>query len=373
MKEDRYDVIIAGGSFAGLVVAKYITTGRKLILEQQNELGAKQRSTCGAPVHWIKKLGADKSILKIFDKIILHSTKDNKVVVELEEPYCTIDYKKFCQSVSSRLKDTKIKTGEKVIGVKNNKLVAIFTKKGLHTGKIAVDCTGWRAILASIMQRGFSKISARIAGIETEIDYDDTDSIHMYFGSKYIPGGYAWIFPTSEDKARIGLGSMQPLNLIKYHRRFLNHLGIEAGNYEFHGGIIPCSGLRRPVVENVFVVGDAAGQVLPLSAEGIRKTFDYARICGELITKVVENELRLSQALARYEQAVHKDKKFYDNMHFIQKLVYRAPDWAFDNAIKKLGKNRELTQRLLRIYLGNSLTHSKTILMAGLLRLSLGR
>jgi digeranylgeranylglycerophospholipid reductase len=371
MKENKYDVIIAGGSFAGLVVAKYITTGRKLIFEQQNEIGARQRSTCGAPVHWIKKLGANKSILKTFDKIILHSTKD-RVVVELEKPYCTIDYKKFCQSVSSRLKNTEIKTGEKVIGVKNNKLVAISTKKGLSTGKIAVDCTGWRAILASTMEKGFSEMSARIAGIETEVNYEDTNSIHMYFGSRYIPGGYAWIFPISEDTARIGLGSMRPLNLLRFHRRFLNHLGIEAGNYDFHGGIIPCAGLRRPVVGGVFVVGDAAGQVLPLSAEGIRKTFDYARICGELITKVLKNELRLSQALERYEQAVYKDKKFYDNMLFIQRLVYRAPDWVFDNAIKRLGKNRELTHKLLRLYMNSSLTHPKTVLVAGLIRLSLG-
>ena len=324
-------------------------------------------------MNWIKKLGADNSILKTFHRVILHSTKGHEAVIELEEPYCTIDYRKFCQSISSRLKDTEIRTGERIVGVKNrDNMLTATTQNETYTGRAAVDCTGWRAVLANSIRRGFSKIMLRIAGIESEVPYNDTNAIHMYFGSRFIPGGYAWIFPTSRDTARIGLGSMRPLNLLRFHKEFLNHLGIEEMDNDSHGGLIPCAGLREPVVGRLFLVGDAAGQVLPLSAEGIRKTFEYAEICGELITDVLENRLELNQALKRYKQAVYKDEKFYDNMFFIQKLVYKAPDWAFDNAIKKLANDKKLTQRLLRLYMSDGLTHSKAALIAGLIRLSLG-
>ncbi len=372
MKENTYDVIIAGGSFAGLAVANYIPEGRKLILEQQEELGAKQRSTCGAPVHWIKELGAEKSILKTFDTAVLHSGKGSTAVVELEKPYCTIDYRVFCQSLAAKLRNTEIMTGTRVTGVEGNGAVKVLTEGDAYTGRVAVDCTGWRAVLASTMRPGFSKLRWRIAGIETEARYDDTDSIHMYFGSGFIPGGYAWVFPTSKDTARVGLGSMRPLNLLRFHKEFLKYLGIGAGDRDIHGGLIPCSGLRNPVVGEVFIVGDAAGQVLPISAEGIRKAFDYAKICGELVNRVLNHELELQQALALYEGAVNRERRFYDNMYFIQRLVYRAPDWVLDNAIKKLSKDKKLTQELLKVYMSNGLTYSRAIILAGLLRLSLG-
>jgi flavin-dependent dehydrogenase len=372
MKEDSYDVVIAGGSFAGLAVANYISEGRKLLLEQERELGAKQRSTCGAPVHWIKELEAGKSILKTFDIVTLHSGKGHEAVVELEKPYCTIDYGVFCQSLASKLENTEILTGARVIDVKNRGPITVSTDESLYTGRVVVDCTGWRAVLARALRPGFSKNQGRIAGIETEAPYDDTGSIHLYFGSRFIPGGYAWVFPTSRSTARVGLGSMRPRHLIRFHKEFLKYLGIDAGGHDFHGGLIPCSGLRSPVVEEVFLVGDAAGQVLPVSAEGIRKTFDYAKICGGLINRVLNQELELHQALASYEEAANRERRFYDTMHFIQGLVYRAPDWVFDNAIKKLGRDRELTQKLLDLYMSNGLAHPRAVILAGLLRLSLG-
>lgn len=352
------DAIIVGGSFAGLTTAYFTGAENLLILEKEKELGARQRSTCGAQVEWIEKLGAKKSILKKFDNIALHSPNGSEVQIDLPKPYCTIDYKVFCDSLSSQLKNAEIRTGTKVTGFENGRHKKILGDKEEYSSNILVDASGRGAVLASKLKPGYSDISGRAAGIETEVEYD-SDSIHLYFGKKLAPGGYAWVFPTSNGMARVGIGSFRKINLLDYNKKFLDFLAIQNGHSRYHGGAIPCSGLRDPVVQDIFVVGDAAGQALPASAEGIRKAFVYGKLSGDLISKILNGELELHRALEIYKSEVLMDRRFYDNLLLVQNIAYRAPDWAWDKAIMKASQDDAVTQVLLKAYLEEDFNHVK--------------
>ncbi len=359
---DRYDVIIVGGSFAGLSTAYFTEADKILILEKMKQLGERQKSTCCTSVEWIERLGCENSILKTFDTVTFHSPKDNEATIPLPETFATLDYQVFCQTLAIKLKNTEIRTGEAVTGVELGPAKKVITPKAEYECEILVDCSGWRAVIANKLWSGRYFDNKKLAyGIEVETPYSgDTSTIHIYYGKGYIPDGYGWIFPTSKDRARIGVGRYKGKDLNVYMKRFLDYLGVESGASKPHGGVLPCQGLRAPVVGDVFVVGDASGTILPLTGEGIRKSLEYGEICGKAITKVLKDELKLNQGLDLYHEMVMNSERFYNDLSFTQNLLTSVPDWAREKIIsdiKKIGEGE--TNRFLNAYFNDAIRPSK--------------
>lgn len=98
-----YDVIIAGASFAGLAVASELKGD--ILLLNKKEIGTEQTSACGTFYNVIEELNCKDSILQTFDRLVFNCPA--KEEVKLIEPLCTIDYEKFCQTMSKRLKQRK--------------------------------------------------------------------------------------------------------------------------------------------------------------------------------------------------------------------------------------------------------------------------
>jgi digeranylgeranylglycerophospholipid reductase len=368
MEGREFDVIIAGGSFAGLTTAFFTEAERILILEKEEELGARQRSTCGTLVEWVERLGAGKSILRRFDTLTFHSPGGYEVQVPMSVPYCTIDYRVFCRAIASRLKNVEIKTGTRVTGAGQGSPKRVYCGDRAYSSEILVDASGWRAAVARGLRPGHVTSPPIGRGIETEAEYEDDGSIHIYFGRRLIPGGYAWVFPISRDVARVGLGSFKRLNLLEYNKRFMDFLGIKDYKSGHHGGVIPSTGLRDPVVGGAFMVGDSGGQVIPGSGEGIRKALDYGEVCGRLISKVLAKELDLQEALGIYRDEVMKAKGFFDTGLFIQSTAFRAPDWAWDRAIRKMARHSTLPQRIFRAYFEGDVSYTRFEMVVGALR-----
>ncbi len=342
---EEYDAIIVGASFAGLATASFTRGDKLLVLEKEARLGARQRFTCAAPVSWVKRLGAAGSIRGVMDTLVVHSPFGMEITVPLPERYCTLDYAAFCSLVAERL-DAEIKTGAEVTGVVTGRRLKLSTPAGVYSAEVVVDASGWRAAVVSGLKGDYSA-PPPARGVETEAEYD-AKKVHIYLGSRIIPGGYAWVFPLENGRARVGLGSLKKVNLPELNRSFLEYLGIERyGSH--HGGVIPCSGLREPVVGGIFAVGDAGGQVLPGTAEGIRKAFEYAELCGGLISRVINGELPLEEAQEIYRRGVLSSRKFYDTMLAIQKVAYRLPDRVVEDVLSRVAR-RHLINAIVNAY-----------------------
>ncbi|MEE8168855.1 MAG: NAD(P)/FAD-dependent oxidoreductase [Candidatus Hydrothermarchaeales archaeon] len=357
----EHDVVIIGASFAGLATAYFIKEGRKLILEKQEELGKVQRSTCGTSAAWVEKLGCGNSILATFDHVTMHSSSGHRVKAQLPETFCTVDYKEFCSSLASGLKDTKISTGEKVLEVRGEGPSEVITTNDKYFANILVDCSGWSAI--SQADGGHVGLVERMAqGMEAETGFDDDyDSFHIYYGKRFIPHGYGWAFPIGGGKARVGVGSFHGNETAAFFKGFIETLGLQVNGLKPHGGPLPLFGLKQPQDNGVFYVGDSLWQVLPLSGEGIRKTFQYAETCGKLITEVQKGDLRKKEALERYNGEVFKARTFYDNMYFLQKLAIRTPDFVRNIIIKALSRSDGARLKgFLELYLNDGITHSRS-------------
>jgi flavin-dependent dehydrogenase len=120
----------------------------------------------------------------------------------------------------------------------------------------------------------------------------------MYFGI-IAPGGYAWVIP-KEDGANVGLGYSRLFTdktLHDFWVPFKNMLGHETGH--LNGKMVPMSGpISRTVVGDALVVGDAAGQVMPVNGGGI----PIAMICGRIAGEAAANRVRKGTDLEEYER-----------------------------------------------------------------------
>lgn len=313
----RYDAIIAGASFAGLGVVRALR-GNVLLIDRKSEVGAIQRSTCCTFLHTLKKLGCEKSILQIANTVILR-IGSKKIVYKLEHPFATIDYKKFCQILHQKNEAQFLQA--KVYGIREN---TVITDKGSFQSNCIVDATGWQAVLASSAKKDFAPKNGKSFGLETAPFYQNR-AIEIWFNPKMMSKGVTWIFPCLE-KSRFGIGSYLGKTSIKQGlETFLKKFDLKISE-DLHGGFFT-NKFREPTVENIFVVGGAAGQCLPLCGEGIRPSLYFAEKCGEIIQSIIDREKTLNQGLKEYQEFVMRHKKYYVFLSRLQKTFTAIPNF----------------------------------------------
>lgn len=117
------------------------------------------------------------------------------------------------------------------------------------------------------------------------VEHEDIDRevLEFYFGDRYTPRGYAWVFPKAKGLANVGVGLLPTKGLTptKALEGFMA-MRVKGGRSKaFMAGCVP---LTHPVKEsvrgNVLLVGDAARQVIPLTGAGVANAFVAGRIAG---------------------------------------------------------------------------------------------
>ncbi|NOZ64563.1 MAG: hypothetical protein GXO71_06500 [Caldiserica bacterium] len=261
MKE--YQVIIAGASFAGLSVASQLEG--KVLLIDSADIGKRQISACGAPLDVIEGIGCKDSVLQVSHLFSLH-VNGKEVNFYFKRPYCTFDYFQFCSQLYSKTNAQFLKAT--VQKVERNRLFVVHTSRGKFASRILVDATGWRACIAEYLKPGYVHRDMLSFGIETEVPYRES-KFRFFYQPEFIKDGVSWIFPCGEF-SRFGVASY------KGERRLLSKLNAFLQEYHLkrekvHGGFF-CYSLKKPVVDNVFIVGCAQGRgkhfLLPVRVSG---------------------------------------------------------------------------------------------------------
>jgi digeranylgeranylglycerophospholipid reductase len=159
--------------------------------------------------------------------------------------------------------------------------------------KLVIDASGFSSFIAKKL--GYVTEWQRYgAGAEYECYCDNVDesTLTLMVGSIYSEAGYAWVFPLSKNRVRIGVGIGKPnshvdpigkLNgLLADRVNPLGNMG-KIQPLEFHFGLIPNQGLRtRSTYEGLIMVGDTVGQANPLVLEGIRYAIEFGRLAGKV-------------------------------------------------------------------------------------------
>jgi len=337
-----YDVIITGGSFAGLAAAQVLRDHRVLVVAR-HPIGTHQSSACATPLSTARAVGAEEAILEVHDALVLH-TAGHEIRFGLEHPYATFGYQQFCRAMVAHT-DAEICVA-RATGYNGNR---VTTDAGDFSATYVIDATGSAAALSG----GFRarQQSGRVAyGLETELPFrpDISPGLHFYFDRRYVHWGYAWAFPCGRT-TRLGVGSFCKSKKLQ---RGLARLAAEFGQSvgAVHGGILSL-GFHEPVIGDLFVVGDAAGQCLPLTGEGIRTAIYHGLHCGRTIRGALRGTFTPNEARALYRNLVLSHRHIHRRLWLGQRgVAWIPPIWlaAAARASTRLGLDRWLMDTYLQ-------------------------
>ncbi len=143
------------------------------------------------------------------------------------------------------------------------------------------------------------------------LDLEDPSVNEFWMGENYAPGGYAWVFPKGREVANVGLGvrvkhTKPPIEYLKdfvaQDPRFRNAKILSKG-----GGICPVSGtLDRVVADGLMLVGDAAGQLIPMTGAGIHSAIEAGKMAGRVAAEAVKEGDVSARRLSAYRTEFDK-------------------------------------------------------------------
>ena len=329
-----FDVIVAGASFAGLAVARTLR-GRILLLDHQ-PIGEGVTSACAAPVRTVAAMGAEASILQVHEDLVIH-TPGGSTRWPLPEPFCTFDYRAFCRESAAGC-GAEFRQAA-VRGWEGNR---VQTSVGTFEGRMLVDATGPRAALA-----GHGRPRYVAFGVESEIPRPVDPGLHFHFVPE-IRDGYAWAFPAGAG-TRFGVLSYRGrTKLLPALRQFMARFAAQPA--DMHGGYL-ATGWPSGVVDGVFTVGDAAGQCLPFSGEGIRTAVLAGMHCGALLQQVLDGAISEEKAQASYRAFVAADRRRYRGLLAANFLLLGLPQRWLGRAARLLA-HRGLRRWFFAHYFG---------------------
>jgi len=196
-----------------------------------------------------------------------------------------------------------IREGDEIVGVR-----AFDNDGSLEVkSKVVIGADGHASIvrIRSGFRRWFPDVipcaQYRLGGLELE----NPETSEFFMGRRIAPGGYAWIFPKSSEVANVGLGVRRyndgpPSDYLKKFVESDPRLK-DAEVLLVNGGLCPVSGTIARIVDNgVMLVGDAAGQLIPLTGAGIQTGVEAGKMAGEVAAEAVEEGDTSAEKLQRY-------------------------------------------------------------------------
>ena len=346
MDFEKYDVVIVGGGPAGCITGEHIKHGKVLIIEEHQEIGVPLQCAGLVSKKGVEELGNPKGCVNTVRGAHIYS-KNNQITVGNEEIRAYVFERKIMDKdiairtlknknvhlllkthgellVDGKLKDNKLinnilgdkKLRNKILdlnflknGNYNNDIYGLsikhFNKEHNIFPKIIIGADGARSCLGKS-----AKIPMKreiLSGVQIEmanVSNIDDDFVYVFYDKNYCKDFFIWIIPMGKDRARVGLCDSENtysklLNFI-YNHPVASEILKNAIPIEFSVGALPIGYLKTTVKNNLMLVGDAAGQVKPLSGGGLYYGAKSAKICGKIADEYLTNDYNLNY-LKNYE------------------------------------------------------------------------
>ena len=324
MEKLDFDIVVVGGGPAGASAARVAAENEctVAVVEKEKEIAETVRTSGVTWISDIKKFGIPEDCYNPIKKFSFCSPKNSVTISDNVAKAAVLDVRKTYRFLANRAQSSgaRIFTSTNVSEVLKNsdgKCVGVIAKsKEKHiqfNAKIVIDASGFASVVAKELGHveQWKKFGVG-AEFEVKTEKLEYDNWWLMVGQEYSPAGYAWIFPTSKNTARIGVGIGKPDSdvdpTIRLNELIDNKIGPikdlgKIEKIEFHYGLIPNEGLtRKTVYDNLILVGDSAGQANPLVLEGIRYAIRFGEVAGKVAAAAIKNEDTSEASLMPYEK-----------------------------------------------------------------------
>ncbi|HEY6380150.1 MAG TPA: NAD(P)/FAD-dependent oxidoreductase [Candidatus Dormibacteraeota bacterium] len=353
-----YDVAVAGGGPAGLAAARAAARGGAsvVVLEREPAFGIPTRTSGGSFISPLRALGVpDRLWAPMHEVRFVGPTTEAVFHFDVPE-VCVLDVRALYQwlATEAAAAGAELQLRTTVSGLRReNGGVTLFVRRGGGGGgpdtcsaRFAVDSTGTAAVLAGAT--GLHPPYRR-RGVGAELDLAapafPADVCVLAMGKALAPSGYAWAFPYSPGRVRLGVGVMRPDSdadpraLLERARCLpaLRALLEDAQPIELHAGVIPAEPLRARVVSGgVVCCGDAASHASTLVGEGIRFAIGAGEAAGGALAEAVRRGDE--RPLASYERSWRRRHgRSFAIAYRINRRLATFDDDHWDRAVATLG------------------------------------
>lgn len=328
-----YDLAIIGASFAGLVAARSAALRglNVIIIEAKSDPGARIHTTGIVVREAAETVDIPHFVTKRIRGIRLYAPSFKHM--DLFAPgyaFLTTDM----AALMRWLADEATRAGAKLLC--NTRFTSARRENGLiHletpaiSARYLLGCDGAKSQVAHAF--GLGKNTKFLIGLEAEykgLDAVDPRLLHCFLDSAIAPGYIAWAAP-GPAVTQIGLatkGDAKPaLQKFIEKSEHLFHYS-KAEIVERRSGVIPCGGLVRPYAcDGVMLIGDSAGLVSPLTAGGIKLSFEFGRKAAHAVADHLLNggptpETVLDGDLPR----------FHIKSRLREALNFGPPNWMYE-------------------------------------------
>jgi digeranylgeranylglycerophospholipid reductase len=364
--ERDYDIIVAGGGLAGMIVASsaahYSKQSLRILIIDRNNLSSLGKKTlsgwiCGDAVgkntveYMSSRIGIEWKYPEIEHPVkgVIAYSPDHQTAISFDGEGYILNRKLLPQKQMNDAVKAGIEIRDQItlraLMVDNNSVIGVegedTFKKSLFkkTAKIVVDCTGVTSVLRnslaikSYIQRRIDRDDLEATGryiynfdvADQDNTFFDPDYCIIHLDQKLAPGGYGWVFPKGKDKANIGLGVQQ-----KAFERRNKQMGIHIDLKKLIDEYVEVNpvianpkiadsemdegngwgtwqvSVRRQndcmVANGYMLVGDAAWMPKPLDAGGIGPAIIAATIAGKDAVDAIEAEDVTERGLWKYNK-----------------------------------------------------------------------
>jgi flavin-dependent dehydrogenase len=388
-----YDIIVAGGGLAGMIVASsaafYSKQSLKILVVDRNpspQLGKKTISgwVCGDAVgknsvdYMTSRIGIKWQNPEIEHPVkgVIAFSPDHETSISFDGEGYILNRKVLPQKqlndalnvgieIKYNLALRNVMTeNDRVIGIEGEDLQTKSAFK--KTCKVVVDCTGVTSVLRTNLpitthiQRKINRDDLEATGryiynFENQSEdntYFDPDYCLIHLDQNIAPGGYAWVFPKGKNKVNIGLGVQQ--KAMEEHNRKQGErkdLKTKIDDYVKLNPVIKNPqmadgesddgnswgtwqvSVRRQndclAANGYILVGDSAWMPKPLDAGGIGPAIIAATIAGKTVVESIQANDFSEESLWKY------------NLEFVEAYGYKTAGLeVFRRLLQKLSNDQ---------------------------------
>ena len=330
----NYDVVIAGGSVAGLLCAREIASNRfsVLVIEEDYEIGTPEHCGGLVSIAGLEELGVIP-----FRKTFDHMIESAKVTAPNGNNFTINSKKQKVIEISRRELDKQIAFQAQKDGavIKVRTSFQEITDSGIRTSDEKIDCKIFvdaRGVSSLIHKDRTGIISS--AQYEIYADWIKKGKVEVIFDQEKYPGFFAWVIPSNEGKGKVGVAG-RGINVAEVLDEILKQKGIHSTIRKIFAPIWIKGPIENFIDGKTVIIGDAAGQAKPTTAGGIFTSGMGGVYAGQAISKFLETNEHsdLEEYQKRWKTRFGKE---FDKQILARKLLERIDNQTINKLFESI-------------------------------------